>query len=92
MRTEWRRGTGTSWPSRLSAYIIALLVFSMLTVAGVWYSRYVMIWTPLERYYLPAYVRAQIAGMFGDNGWYTLLRSSAGKRPGWQSTTTWCPR
>jgi hypothetical protein len=46
----------------------------MLTVAGVWYSRYMRVWTPLERHYLSAYVRAQISGTFRDNGWYTLLQ------------------
>ena len=74
MRTEWRRDQRKGWPRRPPAYTIALLIFSMLTVAGVWYSGYVGVWTPLERHYLPAYVRGQIAGMFRDNGWYTLLQ------------------
>ena len=74
MRTEWRRDERTGWPSHLPVHTIPLFIFSMLTVAGVWYSRYVRIWTPLERHYLPAYVRAQIAGMFRDDGSYTLLQ------------------
>lgn len=74
MRTEWRRDTRTGWPSRLPIHTIVLFIFSMLTVAGVWYARYVRVWTPLERHYLPAYVRAQIVGMFRDNGCYTLLQ------------------
>jgi hypothetical protein len=74
MRREWWRDHTTSRPSRLPTYTIALFIFSILTVAGVWYSRYVRVWTPLERHYLSAYVRGQIAGMFRDNGWYTLLQ------------------
>ena len=74
MRREWWRDQTTSPPSRLPVYTIVLLIFSILTVAGGWYARYVRVWTPLERHYLPAYVRAQIAGMFRDNGWYTLLQ------------------
>jgi hypothetical protein len=74
MRREWWRDHTTSRPSRLPVYTIVLLIFSMLTVAGVWYSRYARVWTPLERHYLPAYVKAQITGMFRDNGWYTLLQ------------------
>ena len=74
MRTEWRGDQRKGSPSRLSTYTIALFIFSMLTVAGVWYARYLRVWTPLERHYLPAYVRAQITGMFRDNGSYTLLQ------------------
>ena len=70
----WRRDTRTGWPSRLPVYTIVLLILSMLTVAGVWYSRYMRVWTPLERHYLSAYVRAQISGTFRDNGWYILLQ------------------
>jgi hypothetical protein len=32
------------------------------------------VWTALERHYLPAYLRSQIAGVVRDNGWYTLLQ------------------
>ena len=74
MRTGWRRDLRKGWPSRLPAYTTALFILSTLTVAGVWYSRYVRVWTPLERHYLPAYVKAQVTGMFRDNGWYTLLQ------------------
>jgi hypothetical protein len=74
MRTEWRGDQRKGWPKRLPTYAIALFIFSMLTVAGVWYARYVRVWTPLERHYLPAYVSGHIAGMFRDNGWYTLLQ------------------
>ena len=73
MRTEWGRAESTGWPRSKSVYTIALLICSMLAVAGIDYYRYRRVWTPLERHYLPAYLGTQIARAVRQNGSYTLL-------------------
>jgi len=59
---------------RLTVYTIVLSLFSMLTVIGILCSRYTRVWTPLQKHYLRAYLGGQIAGIFRDDGSYTLLQ------------------
>jgi hypothetical protein len=59
---------------RLPVYTITLSLFSMLMVIGVLCSRYTRVWTSLQKHYLPAYLGGQIAGIFRDDGSYTLLQ------------------
>src|SRR6266571_2671384 len=73
MRTEWGRDERTDWPSSKPVYTIALLILSVAAGAGVECVRYLRVWTPLERQYLPAYVGTEIGGIVRRNGWYTLL-------------------
>jgi type IV secretory pathway TraG/TraD family ATPase VirD4 len=73
MRTEWGRDERTDWPSSKPVYTIALLLVSMLSGAGVGCVRYLGVWTPLERHYLPIYVGTEIAGAVRQNRGYTLL-------------------
>ena len=74
MQTEWGRDERTGRPSSLPIYTLTLLAFAMATVIGVSCVRYIRVWTPLQRHYLPAYLGGQIAGTFRANGWYTLLQ------------------
>ncbi len=53
-------------------YVLALL--SVVATLGVQGFRYMRVWTPLERHYLPAYLGSQFAGVVRGNGSYTLLQ------------------
>jgi hypothetical protein len=71
---KWGRRDSTDGPSIQPVYTYALVLLSLLATLGIEGFRYVRIWTPLERQYLPAYLGSQIAGVVRDNGWYTLLQ------------------
>jgi len=55
-------------------YTYVLVLISVVATLGVQGFRYMRVWTPLERYYLPAYLGSQLAGLVRDNGSYTLLQ------------------
>jgi type IV secretory pathway TraG/TraD family ATPase VirD4 len=79
MRTEWGRDERTDWPSTKPVYTIVLLICSVLAGVGVGCSRYLWVWTPLQRHYFLTYVGTEIAGAVRQNGRYTLLELVARK-------------
>ena len=74
MRMKWDRAESTGVPSIQPVYTYALVLLCLMASLGIDAFRYIKIWTPLERHYLPTYLRSQIAGVVRDNGWYTLLQ------------------
>ena len=74
MRIEWSRANSTSRPSIQPVYTYALVLISLAATIGIQGFRYMRVWTPLERHYLPAYLGSQMAGVVRDNGSYTLLQ------------------
>ena len=74
MRTKWGREKSTGGPSIQPVYTYALVLLSLVATLGIEGFRYMRVWTPLQRHYLPAYLGSQIAGAVRDNGWYTLLK------------------
>jgi len=74
MRMEWVRAKSTVEPSVQPFYTYVLTFLSVVATLGVQGFRYERVWTPLERHYFGAYLASQIAGVFRDNGWYTLLQ------------------
>lgn len=74
MRTEWSQAKRASGPSIQPVYTYPLVFISLAATLGIQGFRYMRIWTPLERHYLPAYCGSQMAGVVRDNGSYTLLQ------------------
>jgi hypothetical protein len=71
MRTEWGQAKSTGVQP---VYTYALVLISLVAALGIQGFRYMRVWTPLERHYLPAYLGSQMAGVVRDNGSYTLLQ------------------
>jgi hypothetical protein len=71
---KWGRARSMGGPSIQPVYTYALVLLSFMATLGIQAFRYIRVWTPLERHYLPAYVGSQIAGVVRDNNWYTLLQ------------------
>jgi hypothetical protein len=74
MRMEWSQAKRTSRPSIQPVYTYALVLLSLAATLGIQGFRYMRVWTPLERHYLPAYLGSQMTGVVRDNGSYTLLQ------------------
>jgi hypothetical protein len=74
MRMKGDRAESTEGSSIQPVYAYALVLLSFIACLGIEGFHYMKVWTPLERHYLPAYLRSQIAGVVRDNGWYTLLQ------------------
>ncbi len=74
MRMEWGRAKSTGGPSIQPVYTYALVTLSLMATLGIQGFRCMRVWTPLERYYLPAYLGSQLAGVVRGNGSYTLLQ------------------
>jgi hypothetical protein len=74
MRMERGRAKSTDGPSIQPVYTYALVLLSLLATLGIEGFRYMRVWTPLQRHYLHAYLGSQIAALFRDDGWYTLLQ------------------
>jgi len=74
MRMEWSQAKRTIRPSIQPVYTYALVLISLAATLGIQGFRYMRVWTPLERHYLPAYLGSQCAGVVRDNGSYTLLQ------------------
>jgi hypothetical protein len=71
---EWSQAKRTSGPSIQPVYTYTLLLVSLVATLGILGFRYMRVWTPLERHYLPAYLGSQLAGVVRDNGSYTMLQ------------------
>lgn len=74
MGAKWDRAKSKAEPSVQPVYTYALVLISLMAPLGIQSFRYIRVWTPLERHYLPAYVGSQMAGVVRDNGSYTLLQ------------------
>ena len=80
MRTEWGRPKSTGGPSIQPVYTYALVLISLMATLGIQGLRYMRVWTPLERHYLPDYLGSQLAGVARENGSYTVLQVVTRKR------------
>lgn len=70
---HWGRKESLIWPPRgniftLGAFVVALFMTGVLT-----YARYQWGLSPLQRYYLPYYVRSELAGRLHPTDTYQLL-------------------
>src|ERR1700745_1328716 len=74
MRMEWSQEKSGDGRVIRTVYTYVLTLLSIVATMGVQGFRYERVWTPLERYYFAAYSVSQLAGVFRDNGRYTLLQ------------------
>jgi hypothetical protein len=77
MSHTWGRteAAGT-WPHPTPAWTIAILLLGLLSGVAIGAYQREEVWTPLQRLYLPSYVRSQLMGALGftAGGRYHLLQ------------------
>jgi hypothetical protein len=74
---SWGRDDAAgTWPHPKPVWTIAALLFAVISAAAVGAYRYMHLWTPLQRFYLPTYVRSDVMSGLGltTTGRYRLLR------------------
>jgi type IV secretory pathway TraG/TraD family ATPase VirD4 len=76
MSDTWGRArTAGAWLHPTPVWLIAALLLAMVSAAAVETHRYAAIWTPLQRLYLPAYLRSGLLQGLGlATGRYRLLQ------------------
>src|SRR5208282_2042396 len=79
---QWGRNESLIWPPR--GYLFTLGAFILACVAtGLFvYLRFQFGLSPLERYYLPYYLRSEFAGLAHPASSYRMLYVSDGESPG----------
>jgi len=79
---QWGRRESIIWPPR--GYIFTLSAFFLACVATGFfiYVRFLYGLSPLERYYLPYYLRSGMAGLAHSANAYRMLRITDGKSQG----------
>jgi Type IV secretion-system coupling protein DNA-binding domain len=74
MSRVWGREETTGWPTRQPAFTITAFLVAAVSVVAVWCYRYEFVWTPLERYWYPAYANMHLMhGIGAKTGTYQLL-------------------
>ena len=84
MTEVWGRAHGAgTWPHPKPIWMMAALLLALATSSATAFYQYIA-WTPLQRLYLPSYLRAEIMGATGftTTGRYRLLQieTAAGRR------------
>jgi len=80
MRMKWGQAMSTGRTSIQPVYTYVLVLISFMATLGTLGVRYMRVWTPLERHYLPAYLGSQVVGVVRENSSYTLLQVVIRKR------------
>src|SRR6266849_5931333 len=76
---QWGRSESIIWPPRTYLYTLSALLFSLLATGFFVYIRFQYGLSPLERYYLPYYLRSEIPNLTRHASTYQLLYVSDGK-------------
>jgi hypothetical protein len=76
---QWGRKESIIWPPRRYLYTLGALFLSLIATGFFIYVRFQFGFSPLERYYLPYYVRSEMAGLTRPASTYQLLYVSDGK-------------
>ena len=82
MRQTWgRTDDAGTWPHPTPAWTITTLLVALLSAVAIETYRYAAIWTPLQRWYVSAYLRSQVIGGLGFTtpGHYRLLHVLDGR-------------
>jgi len=62
------------WQRAVPVWFMGVVLLALAAGAGTWWVRETFVWTPLQRFYLSAYVRSALAGSLGlQTGRYRLL-------------------
>ena len=76
---QWGRKESIIWPPRRYLYTLGALFLSLVVTGFFVYVRFQYGLSPLERYYLPYYLRSETAGLTHPASTYQLLYVSDGK-------------
>ena len=76
---HWGRKESLIWPPRGSIYTIGASLVALLATILLIYVRYERGFTPLQKYYLPYYVRSELAGELHTFDNYQLLYIADGR-------------
>lgn len=74
--TEWGRRETAIWPPQKAVYSIAWFWIALALTGGLLWICYARTLTPLQRLYLPAYLRSAVAQTFRAAGKYQVLLMS----------------
>jgi hypothetical protein len=77
--TNWGRKESIIWPPRKPIYTIGAVFLALLAAGFFIYIRFSFGLSPLERYYLPLYIRTSFVPNFRPSGKYQMLLMSDGK-------------
>jgi hypothetical protein len=78
--TKWGRKETIIWPPRKPIYTLGALFLATIATGLFVYLRFAFGMTPLEKYYLPLYLKTEITGSVSASGQYQLLFISDGNR------------
>ena len=76
---QWGRRESIIWPPRTCLYTLSALLFSLLATGLFVYVRFHYGLLPLERYYVPYYLRSEMPSFTRHADSYQLLYVSDGK-------------
>jgi hypothetical protein len=76
---QWGRKESIIWPPRRYLYTLGALFLSLVATGFFIYVRFQFGFSPLERYYLPYYLRSEMAGLMRPASTYQLLYVSDDK-------------
>src|SRR5450432_4497010 len=76
---QWGRKESIIWPPRRYLYTLGALFLSLVMTGFFVYVRFQYGLSPLERYYLPYYLRSEMAGFTRPASTYQLLYVSDGR-------------
>jgi type IV secretory pathway TraG/TraD family ATPase VirD4 len=79
---QWGRRESIIWPPRGYLYTLGALFLACVATGFFVYLRFQFGLSPLERYYLPYYLRSETAGMTHSASKYEMLYVSDGELPG----------
>jgi type IV secretory pathway TraG/TraD family ATPase VirD4 len=79
---QWGRRESTIWPPRGYLYTLGAFFLACVATGFFIYVRFLYGLSPLERYYLPYYLRSGMAGLAHPANAYRMLRLTDGKSQG----------
>jgi type IV secretory pathway TraG/TraD family ATPase VirD4 len=80
--TNWGRKETIIWPPHQPIYTIGALFLALVATGFFVYLRFEFGLSPLQRYYLPYYLRSETAGIAHPISKYQMLYVSDGEKPG----------
>src|ERR1700733_2044507 len=78
---QWGRKKSIIWPPQGYVYTLGAFLFAVILTGVFVYIRFQYSLLPLQRYYLPYYLRSETAGLTHPVSAYQLLYISDGERP-----------
>jgi hypothetical protein len=79
---QWGRMESIIWPPRGYLYTLGAFFLACVATGFFIYVRFIYGLSPLERYYLPYYLRSEMAGLAHPANTYRMLRVTNGRSLG----------